>query len=130
MRVMNNMELKDAKKYVDEMYQHYVVPTYDPVKCSLYGIAIDTLNKTIEDQEERIAIMSEGGENKLNHHEVACIIADLLGDTCACNFNGNDEWLPYYCDFVNTCCPSPVGVACWEQYLKHLDKKQPKGEEA
>ena len=33
-------------------------------------------------------------------HEIACIIADLLGDTCACNYSGNDEWLPYHCDFA------------------------------
>lgn len=26
-------------------------------------------------------------------NEVAGIIADLFGDTCACNFNGIDEWL-------------------------------------
>lgn len=56
-------------------------------------------------------------------HEVACIIADLLDDTCACNYGGNDEWLPQYCDFADTCCPEPVGVACWEQYLKHIGKK-------
>jgi len=62
----------------------------------------------------------------MNNHEVACIIADLLGDDCACNFSGIDEWLPEYCDFSNTCCPDPVGVACWEQYLKHLDKKPSK----
>lgn len=52
-------------------------------------------------------------------HEVACIIADLMGDACACNHNGIDEWLPKFCDFANTdACPHPVGVACWEQYLK------------
>ena len=63
---------------------------------------------------------------EFNRHEVACIIADAIGDDCACNVNGNDEWLPMYCDFSETVCPNPVGVACWEQYLKHLDKK-PKG---
>jgi hypothetical protein len=36
---------------------------------------------------------------------------------------GNDEWLPNYCEFANTCCPHPAGVACWEQYLKYRDKK-------
>ena len=56
-------------------------------------------------------------------HEVACIITELFGDDCACNFNENDEWLPYVCDFADTCCHYPVGVACWEQYLKHIDKK-------
>ena len=55
-------------------------------------------------------------------HEVACILADAFGDTCACNFNGNDEWLINYCDF-NDICPNTVGVACWEQYLKHMGKR-------
>ena len=60
----------------------------------------------------------------MNNHQVAVIIADLLDDDCACNINNNDEWLPKYCEFANTCCPNPVGVACWEQYLKHLDKRR------
>ena len=61
-----------------------------------------------------------------NEHEVACILADAFGDPCACNYNGIDEWLPFHCDFTNTCCPTPVGVACWEQYLKYLDRKDEK----
>lgn len=56
-------------------------------------------------------------------HEVACIIAELFGDTCACNINCNDEWLPYYCEFADNVCPHPLGVACWEQYLLHKDKR-------
>ena len=87
---------------------------------------LKAVDELIDDLEERIAIMSEGDDNKLNHHEVACIIANLFGDPCACNFNGIDEWLPQHCDFTNTCCPNPVGVACWEQYLKNLDKKPQK----
>ena len=55
-------------------------------------------------------------------HEVACIIADLFGGTCACDYSGNDEWLPQYCEFAETNCPNVVGVACWEQYLKHMDR--------
>ena len=56
-------------------------------------------------------------------HEVACIIADLFGGTCACDYSGNDKWLPQYCDFADKVCPNTVGVACWEQYLKHIDRK-------
>lgn len=56
-------------------------------------------------------------------HEVACIIADLFGGTCACDYSGNDEWLPQYCEFADNVCPNTVGVACWEQYLAHIDKK-------
>ena len=51
-------------------------------------------------------------------HEVSEIIADLFGDDCACNFNGNDEWLPFKCELQDA-CPNPCGVACWEQYLKY-----------
>lgn len=59
-----------------------------------------------------------------NNYEVACVLAEAFGDTCACNFNGIDEWLPLKCDFVaDGTCPYVVGVACWEQYLKHKDLK-------
>ena len=27
-------------------------------------------------------------------HEVAELLAEVIGDRCACNVNGNDEWLP------------------------------------
>ena len=57
-------------------------------------------------------------------HEVACIIADLFGGTCACDYSGNDEWLPQYCEFADNVCPNTVGVACWEQYLEHMDRKE------
>ena len=55
-------------------------------------------------------------------HEVACIIADLLGGTCACDYSGNDEWLPYYCEVSDSVCPNTVGVACWEQYLLYRNR--------
>ena len=56
-------------------------------------------------------------------HEVACIIAEMFGDTCACNFNDIDEWLPLKCELIE-CCPNTYGVACWEQYLTHKDKRE------
>lgn len=60
----------------------------------------------------------------MTNHEVACVLAKLFGDNCACNFNGIDEWLPNYCDFTNKECPNVVGVACWEQYLKYRNKRE------
>ena len=51
-------------------------------------------------------------------HDVAVILANAIGDDCACNINSNDEWLPRLCE-LQEACPHPVGVACWEQYLKH-----------
>ena len=61
----------------------------------------------------------EKQEGDWNNHKVACLLAEMFGDNCACNFNGIDEWLPMKCDFAETACPSPAGVACWEQFLKH-----------
>lgn len=63
--------------------------------------------------------------NAYNAHEVAEILADLFGDTCACNLNGIDEWLPEKCE-LQSACPNPVGVACWEQYLKYRGEKDDK----
>ena len=51
-------------------------------------------------------------------HDVAVILASAIGDDCTCNINSNDEWLPQLCE-LQEACPEPVGVACWEQYLKH-----------
>ena len=70
---------------------------------------------------EALALLKEHGTKQYNNHEVACILADLFGDPCACNFNDIDTWLPYKCDFRETCCPNPVEVACWEQYLKYKE---------
>jgi hypothetical protein len=82
------------------------------ILSSIYGVCVgDWTDREKEKQEKK----------QYNSHEVACIIADLFGDPCACNFNDIDTWLPYKCDFRETCCPNPVGVACWEQYLKHKE---------
>ena len=56
-------------------------------------------------------------------HDVAVILASAIGDDCACNINSNDEWLPQVCE-LQEACPKPVGVACWEQYLKHRDEAE------
>lgn len=64
-----------------------------------------------------IAALREQEQKRYTAHEVACIIAELFGDACACNFNNIDEWLPEKCELLDA-CPNTVGVACWEQYLK------------
>lgn len=69
-------------------------------------------------------VMIPSAQPEWNNHEVACLLAELFDDDCACNFNGIDEWLPLKCDFAETCCPYPVGVACWEQYLKHRAERR------
>ena len=60
---------------------------------------------------------------KWNNHTVACMLAELFDDTCACNYNGIDEWLPEKCELLDS-CPNPAGVACWEQFLKHRAERR------
>jgi hypothetical protein len=70
--------------------------------------------------EERLQFLpSEEPERTgiMTNHEVACMLAELFDDPCACNYNGIDEWLPEKCELQES-CPKPVGVACWEQFLK------------
>ena len=58
-----------------------------------------------------------------NNHTVACLLSELFGDTCACNYNDINEWLPEKCELLDS-CPDPVGVACWEQFLKHKAERK------
>ena len=95
--------------------------------------AIEALIADVEKKESRITglgnrIFALGQQlpkrGEWNNHDVACLLAEMFGDDCACNLNGIDEWLPQYCEFAETCCPNPVGVACWEQFLKHRAKME------
>ena len=61
-----------------------------------------------------------------NNHTVACLLAELFDDTCACNYNDIDEWLPEKCELLDS-CPHPAGVACWEQYLTHRAERRTDG---
>ena len=69
------------------------------------------------------AMADEREKGTWTTHEVACLLAEVIGDDCACNVNGNDEWLPFECIFAQRECPN-VGVACWEQWLVHRKEKQ------
>lgn len=60
---------------------------------------------------------------------VAEILAEQFGDECACNFNGNDEWLPAVCQYENTCPNPPERIGCWMELLRHKYRRPPEGEE-
>jgi hypothetical protein len=53
--------------------------------------------------------------------KVAEILDEAFGNDYPCNFKDMDEWLPYLCEYGNTCdCSS---VKCWEQLIKHYDER-------
>ena len=95
-----------------------------------YDIPSPSVPEYIEHHEQMQAIMeiirdtsqNLPTENAYSVNEVACIIAELFCDNCACNFNDIDEWLGEVCEYRDTSCPDPGGVKCWEQYLIHKDK--------
>lgn len=91
------------------------------------GVALDAATALsalqAENEKLRAELEQVKKKNKYSAHDVALILSDAFGDSCACNFNGNDEWLPEKCELLDV-CPDVVGVACWEQYLKWLGQKE------
>lgn len=79
-----------------------------------------------EVQTELMMLPSAQPQTEWNNHTVACLLAELFGDACACNYNGIDEWLPEKCEVIDA-CPNPVGVACWEQFLTHRAERRTDG---
>lgn len=56
--------------------------------------------------------------------EVAKILYEQFSDGCACNYNGNDEWLPELCDSEECCFgESKDPLFCWKQFLKHYKER-------
>ena len=102
-------------------------PTVEPEKVLVANVTFDEdkLHEIVQREvidkinSGELVLKEERPQGKWNNHTVACLLAELFGDTCACNFCGIDEWLPKKCDFANKECPDVVGVACWEQFLKH-----------
>ena len=58
---------------------------------------------------------------------VAQMFYESFGDPYACNFNGNDEWLPMLCDNMNECPDVKDELFCWKQFIKHYGERR--GEE-
>lgn len=53
----------------------------------------------------------------MTYEEVAQMLSNIF-DECACDVNGNDEWLPQSCKYAETDCPSPKEKnGCWMQFL-------------
>lgn len=107
------MRLIDADK-LTESYLNHCRTEFEITNCCM---ANENVLAIIQN-----APTIERPQGEWNNHTVACLLADLFGDPCACNVCGIDEWLPKKCDFANKECPDVVGVACWEQFLKYREE--------
>ena len=83
----------------------------------------EQIQEAVEKVKNEVVQVLPFAQPEWNNHTVACLLAELFDDTCACNYNGIDEWLPEKCEVIDS-CPNPVGVACWEQYLKHRAERR------
>lgn len=75
----------------------------------------------------------ERKKGKWTTEEVAELLFNILGDDCACNFFGINEWLPERCKYTEIAdeCPNPKEKhGCWIQFLLQggADMHQPEGE--
>ena len=56
--------------------------------------------------------------------DVAEMLAELFGEECCCDYNGIDEWLPFLCEYSDT-CPETIGKnGCWKQFIKHWKERK------
>ena len=91
------------------------------------GLAIEDVKKVTDEVIKELKQLPSA-QPEWNNHTVACMLAELFDDDCACNYNGIDEWLPRKCELLDA-CPNPVGVACWEQYLKQRAERKDDGKD-
>ena len=52
--------------------------------------------------------------------KVAEMLRLMFDDDCACNYNGNDEWLPLVCEHEEECPMPKERLCCWKQFVKHF----------
>lgn len=77
----------------------------------------------------RRAITNAPAANVVEIEVVAEMLRDMFDDNCACNYCGNDEWLPEKCRFAETECPEPTEkLGCWREFIIHtLAKRKERG---
>lgn len=101
---------------MDDLISRQAAIQWVKTECNPYGkptLDFESGKKVIEHLKQMPSAQLEW-----DNHTIACLLAELFDDTCACNYNDIDEWLPEKCELSDS-CPHPVGVACWEQFLKH-----------
>lgn len=89
---------------------------------------IGTANQSFVDHADVIDILSDMPTvDAVEVDVVAQMLFDAFGDACPCNYNGNDEWLPFVCD-GNECVKHNDPLYCWKQYIKHYGERKGDGD--
>lgn len=86
------------------------------MKSAYDAIALDGIIKALKEAPIVDAVEME---------DVAEMLRVMFDDDCACNYNGNDEWLPCLCKYAETDCPMPKErLGCWIEFVKHWRERR------
>ena len=102
----------------EKAYQYFVIAVPEnEEQAKAYFWARKALQSTLTQPNEPLTL-----------ELVAEILAEQFGDECACNFNGNDEWLPMMCHYGDVCPDPPEHLGCWMELLRNKYCRPPEGE--
>ena len=81
----------------------------------------------VEDAINDMPTLPQPSNEPLTLEWVAKVLAEQCRDECACNLNGNDEWLPMVCQY-QAACPDPhEHLGCWMELLRRKYRRPPEG---
>lgn len=92
--------------------------TGEPIPADVLISDIQMMPPTLTPQNEPLTLET-----------VAEILAEQFGDECACNVNGNDEWLPMMCHYGDVCPDPPEHLGCWMELLINKYRRPPERQE-
>ena len=78
--------------------------------------------------EAKEAINNTPAADVVEKDKIAEMLRLMFDDYCACNYNGNDEWLPMKCKYAETDCPAPEErLGCWKEFVEYFLAKMDGG---
>ena len=92
------------------------------------GVTIADMSNIMRNWVERQPTLTPPNE-WVTLETVAEILAEQFCDECACNVNGNDEWLPMMCHYGDVCPDPPEHLGCWMELLRNKYRRPPERQE-
>ena len=102
---------------------------YPYMSMSMWGInskACKAYNEGVKATEDMITALPAA--DVVEKDKIAEMLRLMFDDYCACNYNGNDEWLPMKCKYAETDCPAPEErLGCWKEFVEYFLAKMDGG---
>ena len=92
------------------------------------GDALSAQNKSMNLNEMRERLNRIPAVDAVEVDTVCEMMEFLFDDSCPCNYNGIDEWLPYVCEDQEECPNPAIKYGCWKQFITHFGKRREDGD--